>query len=48
MYNIKQVAIINANLLHDNRKIERRNVMQLMAATIYIALGNMKYWLQDQ
>jgi hypothetical protein len=34
--NIAQVAIINANLVH------------LMAATIFIALPNTRYWLQDQ
>jgi hypothetical protein len=32
----------------NKRKIETRNVMHLMAATIFIALPNMKYWLQDQ
>jgi len=32
----------------DNRKIETRNVVHLMAATLFIALSNMKYWLQDQ
>jgi len=32
----------------DKRKIETRNVVHLMAATIFIALPNMRYWVQDQ
>jgi hypothetical protein len=32
----------------DKRKIDTRNVVHLMAATKFIALPNMRYWLQDQ
>jgi hypothetical protein len=32
----------------DKRKIETRNAVHLMDVTIFIALSNMKYWLQDQ
>jgi hypothetical protein len=27
----------------DNKEIERRNVVHLMASTIFVALANMKY-----
>ncbi len=32
----------------DKRKTETRNVVHLMAATIFIALLNMRYWPQDR
>jgi hypothetical protein len=40
-----KVAIINANMMYlcNKRKIETRNVVHLMAATIFIASLNMKY-----